>query len=146
MSRYILVLLALMLGPRNALATEYEGCVSPDYDWRMHTPQQLREIARSCEWEELSDLNYHRAYHAELVAENSILASLHNYADKSTASVLHAYRVYVALIEEIAAVRYTNLRERIRFLNEEYQFSSELAELRLRGYDALADNLERAIR
>lgn len=56
---------------------------------------------------------------------------------------LETYQIYIGLIEAFAATLYPDPVERLNFLTQEYSRQIEIAELRLRGYDNLADRMER---
>jgi hypothetical protein len=126
-----------------ACAQEYPGCQEPDYDYTGHSASELRAIAASCKWSAMRQLYYRRAYHADLVVESRILSGLIPYSHRDVDVQFEAYRIYMGLIEALAPVWFPDPAERIAFLNGEYGRRSEVAELRLRGYDQLADRLER---
>lgn len=124
-------------------AGEHPACRDLDYRYAQHPSQQLRAIAASCEAEEIADLFYHRAYHAELIAEGEALRGLIAYTRRDSGGHFDAYRLYIAMIEAFAPVWYPVVNERAAFLNGQYEHHSEIAELRLHGYDMVADRLER---
>jgi hypothetical protein len=51
--------------------------------------------------------------------------------------------MFMTLVELFASRRFPKWTDRLVFLNGEYRKHNEIAELRLRGYDRLADRLER---
>lgn len=53
--------------------------------------------------------------------------------------------MYIAMLEEFAPLYYPDIQQRVKFLNMIYERRSEVVELRLHGYDKLADALERKI-
>ncbi len=91
----------------------------------------------------MAQLYYHRAYHADLLAEGNALADLIPYTQGEGSYHFQSYRMYMALIEAFAPNWYSDPVERVGFLNAEYERRAEIAELRLRGYDRRADRLER---
>lgn len=134
-----------------ASAAEDPACRNIDYSYTGHTAKELRAIAASCEQQDIAKLYYNRAYHSDLVEEarikdniltfsisdNSVLSSRQSSHD------LEAYRLYIRFIEELAPIWFPKAEDRIAFLNAEYDYQGELAQLRLRGYEKIADNIER---
>jgi hypothetical protein len=49
----------------------------------------------------------------------------------------------MALLEQMTPIWYPDSAGRVDFLNHEYDRHGEIARLRLRGYDHVADHLER---
>ena len=64
------------------------------------------------------------------------------YSDDSNSVRIDSYSLYMALIEQMAPVWYPDASARVAFLNHEYDRRSEIARLRLRGYERVADQLE----
>lgn len=75
--------------------------------------------------------------------EGRVLSGLIPYRRHESNVDFDAYRIYMALLESLTPVWFTANRERLEFLNSEYTRRMEIAELRLRGYDLQADQLER---
>jgi hypothetical protein len=144
MMKIVYLLLAwFILGASGVRAEEHRACRDLDYPYRDYTPSERRDIAASCQHGPVATLYYHRARHADLVAEERTLARLIPYSPRESHHHFGAYNLYIALIEVLAPVWYPDPLERIEFLNAEYDYRGEVAELRLHGYDALADRLER---
>jgi hypothetical protein len=140
---FVAGLIAVLIGVAVAYGTQHPACRDIDYPYSQHTPVQLRDIAASCRSEAVAQLYYHRAYHAELLAEGDALSGRIPHRQQQAANYLNAYRLYIALIEAFAARRMPNPLDRVRFLNAEYERHAEVVELRLHGYDKLADRLEK---
>lgn len=145
MGRRAWTLFAALIGCSGAFAQEHPGCRNLDYGYQQHTPVELRAIAASCRYPDVAYLYYNRAYHAELLSRADAMASLIPYSgrEKQKQYDLLSYRYYMAMIEDLASVWYPDPIARVRFLNLEYDRRSEIAELRLKGYDQIADRLER---
>lgn len=124
-------------------AAEHPACHDLDAPYVRHSSSQLRAIAASCRSGAIANLYYHRAYHADLLVEGETLAGLITYAKRDSAHHFDAYRSYVVMIEALAPIWYPDRLERAVFLNAEYERCAEVAELRLHGYDMVADRLER---
>lgn len=138
----LLIALALS-GSGAALAQEHPACHDLGYRYEAHASEELRRIAASCASKPAAKLYYNRAYHADLVVEGRTLAGLIAYSPAHGGARFEAYRLYMGLLEQLAPVWYPDPAERIAFLNSEYDRRGEIARLRLRGYDHLADRLER---
>ena len=138
-----LLLAWFILGAVAVFADEHRACRDLDYPYGDRTPSEQRAIAASCQHRRVAKLYYQRARHADLVAEERTLARLIPYSARESHHHFGAYNVYIALIEALAPVWYPDPRERVEFLNAEYDYQGEVAELRLHGYDTLADRLER---
>ena len=142
--KLVRLMLALMLtGSGIALAQEHPACADLDYRYEAHASTELRAIAESCQSKPIASLYYNRAYHAELVAESRSLAGLISYSRTNSSADFEVYRLYMAMVEQLAPIWYPDSDERMVFLNTEYDRRGEIARLRLRGYDHLADRLER---
>ena len=140
-----LLMLLTLLASAPALAQEHPACRNVAYHYETHTPEELRSIAKSCKTVPIANLYYNRAYHADLVTEATTLARLIAYSDNSSNVHFEAYRLYMALLEQMAAIWYPDSADRVAFLNREYDQRVEIAGLRLRGYDHVAEHLERTI-
>ena len=125
-------------------AQEHRACNSLDYHYEAHASDQLRTIAASCKSKLVANLFYNRAYHADLVSEATALAGLIAYSDNNSRVHFEAYRLYMSYLEQMAKVWYPDSAARVRFLNREYDSRVEIEGLRLRGYDHVADYLERS--
>ena len=142
MKRVYFLSACLILGGNSVFAEQHRACRDLDYPFGDHTPSERRAIAASCQSGPVARLYYHRARHADLVAEERTLARLIAYSPPASRYHFAAYEVYIALIEALAPVWYADPAARVEFLNAEYDHRGEVAELRLHGYDTLADRLE----
>ena len=138
-----LIMLLALGASESAFAQEHAACNSLTYAYEDHAPDELRMIAASCDSKPVANLYYNRAHHSELVSEAAILAGLIAYSDDANRLHLDAYRLYMALIEQMAPVWFSDPVARVNFLNHEYDRRNEIAHLRLRGYDRMADRLEK---
>jgi len=123
--------------------TEHLACHNVDYAYQQHTPKQLRAIAATCGSEALTRLYYNRAYHLELLQEGATLSQIIASFSSDVSHHIEAYRMYIALIEAFAPAWYADADARVAFLNREYDHRGEVTELRLHGYDHLADVKEK---
>lgn len=140
-----LLMLLAQTASVTVLAQEHHACSNHDYHYEAHAPGELRTIAASCKSTPIANLYYNRAYHADLVSEATTLAGLIAYVDNSSSVDFEAYRLYMALLEQMAPIWYPDPGARVAFLNREYDRRDEIARLRLRGYENVADHLERNI-
>jgi hypothetical protein len=124
---------------------EHEACSNLQYLYNTHTSKQLRAIAATCQSESMSRLYYNRAYHADLLQEGETLSQIVALFSRDMRRHIEAYRVYIALIEAFAPSWYADAGARVAFLNKEYDQRGEVTELRLHGYDRLADVKEKQI-
>lgn len=104
--------------------------------------KSVRALAEHCDSPKLADLYYKRAYHLELLERN--------YASQEGIYRYHGgyppiseYRLYIAMLESLAPVWFPEIKARVDFLRREYDHRGEVVELRLRGFDRIADRLER---
>ena len=138
------ILMALTLAASGTThAQEHPACKDLDYHIEPNDSYLLRTIASSCRSRPVTNLYYSRAYHADLIAEGTALAGLITYSHEGSEIYFESYRMYMALLEQLAPIWYEDSAERAFFLNLEYERSSEIVRLRLRGYDHAADHLER---
>jgi hypothetical protein len=143
-----------MVGQNTAWAGEHPACQDLAYDYHANSAAGLREIARTCHDPAIARLYYNRAYHLDLIHRAREQSDLISYSSRSGQYLatpervrqMESYQLYMALIEAMAPRWFDDPAERIAFLNEEYDRHGELAELRLKGYDHLADFKEREFR
>ena len=128
-----------------AYAQEHQACLNLNYDYQQHTAKQLRAIAATCQSDTISHLYYNRAYHADLLKEGETLSQIDALYSRDLTHHIEAYRFYIALIEAFAPGWYPDAEARAAFLNQEYDHRGEVAELRLHGYDRIADLKEKQI-
>lgn len=139
------VILASATASAGALAQEHPACRDVDYAYQDHASAELRAIASSCRYRDIAYLYYNRAYHADLLARADVLSSLIPYSgrEREKRYDMASYRYYMAMVESLSSIWFDDPLSRIRFLNLEYDRRGEIAELRLKGYDHIADRLER---
>lgn len=137
----VIVLCCLWISCNVVIAGESPACHDQAYDYSALDANGLRQIAASCEQQAVSDLFYHRAYYADLITEAEYMSRLIPYTGERD-DLAETYFMYMALVEEFAKVWYPDSEERVLFLISEYQRQNELVELRLHGFDHLADRLQ----
>jgi hypothetical protein len=145
-NRVFFLLGLFLLGAAPLCAEEHPACQNLDYRFERHSAPELRQIAASCTSAPLATLYSYRAEHLEMVEESEMFASMLSYSRTGDAHSAESYRIYIGLIESFAPLYYPEPAQRVAFLNSEYERVSEIAELRLMGYDNLADRLERELR
>ena len=126
-----------------AFATESPACRDQESTYINSSANELRSIAKSCQDKNIARLFYNRAYHKYLLSEGKALSGIILHNSESSDYQLTAYRLYIAMVEELAPLYYPNAQQRIEFLNTVYERRSEVVELRRKGNDRLADALER---
>jgi len=138
----LFITLALMVSGV-AHAQEHPACGDLDYRYEALASHELRSIAASCQSESVTNLYYNRAHHADLVNEARTLAGLISHSNARSSTRFETYQLYMTLVEQMAPTWYADVEERADFLNREYDQRGEIARRRLRGYDHIADYLER---
>jgi hypothetical protein len=139
--RFLLLIVLVWGGQVNA--QEHAACNNLVYDFPMYSAKQLRDIAATCQSNQISHLYYNRAYHVDLLKEGEILSQIDALYSRDLTQHIEAYRFYIALIEAFAPMWYEDPEARAAFLNQEYDRRGEVAELRLHGYDRIADLKEK---
>lgn len=125
-----------------ATAPVNAGCVDIGIKYLQRSAAEVREMAERCDEPALADLYFKRAYHLELLQRNTAsTGKLITYGGRS--SSLREYRLYIAMLEGLAPHWLPDRASRTEFLRGEYDHRGEVVELRLRGFDRLADRLER---
>lgn len=145
MKKHGILLLSALFWGNQVNAQEHEGCLNLHYDYHKNTAKQLRIIAATCQSDGIAHLYYNRAYHVDLLKEGETLSQIDALYSRDLTRYIETYRFYIALIEAFAPRWYPDLEARAAFLNQEYDHRGEVAELRLHGYDHLADVKERQI-
>lgn len=120
------------------IAEEHQACHDIS-SLHPYDTQQLRQIASSCQRKPIADLFYYRAYLVDLMHDAEYFS--HLISDEAVGNTAHGFRMYMAMVEDIAAARIMDDLERARFLNTVYENHSEMADLRIRGFDRRAENL-----
>jgi len=137
-----LACITLLFASLNAQgADDHAACNTVTYNWFDHSSDELRHIASTCESGYFSELNFHRAYYIDLVNEATATAGLIDYVRTENRANLSAYKFHMMLAEQLARHLYPTRVGQLLFLNGEYEVNNEIAELRLRGYNNLADRL-----
>lgn len=139
--------LIMLLTSSVVLANENPACRVTESS-HLHinsSASELRGIAATCNDTNMARLFYNRAYHKYLLSEGKALSGIILYNSESSDYQLTAYRLFIAMVEELAPLYYPDVEQRIDFLNKIYEERSEVVELRLRGNDRLADALERKL-
>jgi hypothetical protein len=126
-------------------AKEHEACSNLNYPYQAHSSKELRAIAATCQSDSISRLYYNRAYHVDLLLEGETLSQIIALHNRDMRRHIEAYRFYIALLEAFAPSWYPDADARAAFLNKEYDRLGEVAELRLHGYDHLADVKEKQL-
>ena len=147
MVRWLLVV-AMFVPAWPAAADEHPACREMAGLDRQYDPDQLRAIAASCRVPEVTELYLNRAHHLLLLDKyERFERSLIHYGDREHRAYIEAYRIHIGLAEAFANER---LRQQdglvLRRLNRIYDQTGEIAEMRFRGYDLIADRLERTYR
>ena len=102
-------------------------------------------IAASCTRPALAKLIYNRAHLYELMTEfNDLNQALS--ADSTSRTYYQAYRIFIGLAEAFAVKAIAEGDSvALNRLNRTYQEYIAITELRLKGYDLIADRLEREL-
>ncbi|KPJ90181.1 MAG: hypothetical protein AMJ53_14625 [Gammaproteobacteria bacterium SG8_11] len=145
MRKYVILLFGALSWGSIANAEEHVACTNLDYDYQVHSSKDLRDIAATCQARSISQLYYNRAYHVDLLKEGEVLSQIVAMVSRDLTHYIEAYRFYIALIESFAPTWYPDANERVDFLNHEYDRRGEVTELRLHGYDRIADLKEKQI-
>ena len=104
---------------------------------------QYREIASSCPDSDTANLYYNRAYFIELLERYRATLRLDTASGQEDLKNYHAYRIFIGLTEALTRQAATASGDQADWLNRIYDRASEIAELRLRGYETQANYLER---
>jgi hypothetical protein len=132
----------LLLTVASGTAAGEGGCLSAEWQ-RSASAAELRERAATCESKEGTTLLYNRAYHLDLLGRYRSVIRLQPGSGQEDFKHYHAYRMFIGLTEAFAAYRGDRDEPPAALLNLVYDRATEIAELRLRGYDLQADRLER---
>ncbi|MEN8168192.1 MAG: hypothetical protein ABFR65_12050 [Pseudomonadota bacterium] len=105
----------------------------------------LQTMAERCELPELIKLYANRARLHELMAEYNYL-NMAVSADRASHAYYQAYRILLGLAEAFAAEAFSRGdRSAVSHLNNTYSQYIEITELRLRGYDLIANRIEQGV-
>jgi hypothetical protein len=110
--------------------------------------EALLSIASSCKVDRVADLFYNRANHIRQVKKYIQFESiLDKRGSRDNMAYIHAYRIHIGLAEALLSKMLTpDATLTLDRLNRIYERSGEIAELRFRGYDLLANRLEQRLR
>lgn len=142
MSKQIIGVLLLTFSGSLLAADEHSACQQlnnyEDYD-----VETLLSIAQSCKVTAVADLFYNRANHIRQV--NKYLQFEHELSNGDNVNIAYidAYRIHIGLAEALLSKALTaDSIETLNRLNRIYERSGEIAELRFKGYDLLANRLQ----
>lgn len=147
MQRWMACILLCSLG-WSVSAQEHPACRDLVMQEADASVEGLLAIAESCRLPEVSELYYNRANHRRLLLKYELFErSLQHYGDWDNQAYIESYRIHIGLAEAFARARLQQQdRSVLRRLNRVYDKSGEIAEMRFRGYDLLADRLEEKFR
>lgn len=144
MVRWIVaILMGAMTG--TVSAQEHPACKDLVFIDLYDSTDELLLIAKSCQVPAVSELYLNRAHHREMLKEfEHFERSLMQLGERDNRAYIESYRIHIGLAEAFAAARLSRQDEAVvRRLNRLYEESTEIAEMRFRGYDLIADWLER---
>ncbi|MES9940709.1 MAG: hypothetical protein ABW104_14645 [Candidatus Thiodiazotropha sp. 6PLUC2] len=140
---WIIVLFFVFIA--GASAQEHPACHDLQLSEPAFTSKELLTIARSCSAPEVAELYFNRAQHIRLLNRYIIFEkSLINYGNRESEAYIESYKVHMALVEAFFSkdLLSGNGGVVLAELNRIYEQSSEIAELRFKGYDLIADRLQ----
>ncbi len=138
-------LIAFLLLPTWLQADEHPACHSLALTGQPISSEQMHAIATSCREPLVAELYLNRAHHLNLLRKYTAFeSSLFHFGKHDDLSYIDAYRIYIGLAEAffIPALEQDDPTPALSRLNQIYDRSEEIAELRFRGYGLLADQLE----
>ena len=137
--RFLLALTALACVDH--AAAEHPACVRPEADFSKTSPSALRDIAATCENPEVERLFFNRAYARDLQADYHTYLKLipFRWIDSQDHVNFNAYRMFLSLAEAFSIQLIDRQEQRITWLNRAYEQANEIAELRMKGNDRVAD-------
>ncbi len=141
----ILGALLLLAGYATSAMGQHAACQQLNIHSEKYSQKDLLDIAKSCRDPAVSALYYNRAYHLRMLEKYRFFErSLSHYRGDAGQAYIDAYRIHIGLAEAFLAKQLTtNKIEAVRRLNEIYDQSSEIAEMRFKGYDLLANRMQR---
>ena len=144
MGRWITALMMGMLAWQVS-AQEHPACRDLAFASLYDSTDELLYIANSCQAPAVSELYLNRAHHRRMLKKfEQFERSLMRLGDRDNRAYIESYRIHIGLAEAFAATRLSLLDEEVvKRLNRVYDESTEIAEMRFRGYDLIADRLER---
>ena len=144
MGRWITVLMMGLLAWQ-AHAQEHPACKNLVFADLYDSTEELLSIANSCRAPAVSELYLNRAHHRRMLQKFEMFErSLMRLREGDNRAYIESYRIHIGLAEAFAAGRLSlQDEEAVRRLNRVYDESTEIAEMRFRGYDLIANRLER---
>ncbi|MES9970235.1 MAG: hypothetical protein ABW092_09390 [Candidatus Thiodiazotropha sp.] len=145
-TRIICVVLVLYSGKLLA-ADEHVACQQPNA-YAGYSADALRAIARSCKVAEVADLFYHRASHIHQLEKYLLFEhTLNKLGDSGNIAYIDSYRIHIGMAEALLSKELApDATQTLNRLNRIYERSGEIAELRFRGYDLIANRLQQWLR
>ncbi|MEJ2618658.1 MAG: hypothetical protein P8163_00065 [Candidatus Thiodiazotropha sp.] len=143
MVRWLVGLLFFYVG--YTASQEHPGCRNLPLSDPGVTSAELLAIAQSCESPQVADLYFHRAQHIRLLKKYAEFErGLQHFSETDDSGYVESYRMHIALVEVFSSHDLlTEKRDQtLHKLNKIYEQSQEIAELRFKGYDLIADRLE----
>jgi hypothetical protein len=143
MVRWIVGMLFFYMGC--ATSEEHSACHNLPLTDPGYTSGELLAIAQSCESPQVADLYFHRSQHIRLLKKFADFErGLLHFSERDDNSYVESYRMHIALVEVFSSQDLlTDKRDQtLNKLNRIYEQSQEIAELRFKGYDLIADRLE----
>ncbi|ODB87636.1 hypothetical protein A3195_00425 [Candidatus Thiodiazotropha endoloripes] len=126
-------------------AEEHPACLDLPLDDPGYTSAELHLIAASCSSPLVADLYFNRALHIDLLNKyRDFEQALLQFGKADDDSYIEYYRMHIALVEAFSSRDLLNEKrdQTLSKLNRIYEQSHEIAELRFKGYDLVADRLE----
>jgi hypothetical protein len=143
MVRWLLGMLFFFAG--YATSAEHPACQNLPLSDPGYTTSELLTIAQSCRSPQVADLYFHRAQHLRLLKKyTEFERGLLHISESDDNSYIESYRIHIGLVEAFSSqALLSEKRDQALYrLNTIYEQSQEIAELRFKGYDLIADRLE----
>jgi hypothetical protein len=144
MGRWMTALMMCMLTWQLS-AQEHPACKDLAIANLYDSTDELLAISNSCRAPAVSELYLNRAHHRRMLEKfEHFERSLMHLGEGDSRAYIESYRIHIGLAEAFAAARLSLQDEEVvRRLNRVYDESTEIAEMRFRGYDLIANRLER---
>jgi hypothetical protein len=126
---------------------EHAACEQPSA-YKDYGVKALLSIARSCKVDEVAELFYNRANHIRRVKKYFQFESKINKSGmRDNMAYIDAYRIHIGMAEALLGKALApNATQTLSRLNLIYERSGEIAELRFKGYDLLANERQRRVK
>jgi hypothetical protein len=127
-----------------AFAQEHPACRDLAFADSYDSIDELLFIANSCQAPDVSELYLNRAHHRRMLKKfEAFERSLMHLGRGDNRAYIESYRIHIGLAEAFAATRLAlQDPDVVKRLNRLYDESTEIAEMRFRGYDLVADRLQ----